>query len=799
MNVHTCIIAGFESFQYPNAPKSDESNEGYTASEDQGYYDTPQDIDQDFLANHLRSPTTFVATQSMLADVAKIMDAVTDNVMRREAAASLLNSISKTLHESLSPSTREKHRKRSRVPFGKLGHLTFVVNYCEKEERDAPELVGVYNADDLRGQDDVDGMHHRFPYHRIEALVEVKPDRRRGGHRQTVSCAHRHHVARPDRPAIYCLVIEPGWYQVISSDPTGVVVSPRNEWTDLRLLAAYIYSHYYPPRDRHLWDDSVSWISGETPHHPPTWMVRCHGRSYTHGRLLFAGYPWGRRTTVFQVTDRQGGEIIIKDTYRRRVRRCKEQDILVHIHGDGDLPGVVRLTWAGPVRTGNKMLTYGARGDEEARTKERMVLLDSGCSLVRAKTVNDLLEAIYDVLEVHRTVLRERKILHRDMSINNILMYPKRADVGGRAMSSKAPIFIKDVLGGSQRQAIDYGTPLYIARSVSLGMVLIDLASNFGMPMPTLTGDALHLYTTAYGQERYDRYNEDPVARTCHGGYPPTRDSEGELELPDLPAFVHRPEHDVESVYWTMIYALLRAQPATAPRELDLSAASASVWKTLLSHYIPGEKYARSDEKRHEVMSRTKQEWLDLFHATMEDVALLLWRITLHVRAEYALWKREGNPQPDHLHEAVQRLILQYLIDHRDNPIQLDPDHLRPTHPRSTNQGDTPTATQLSWTQANSVTGNHTASRVGSRRAASGNQGSDEGSRHTATGKSAAKNATAVGGPSSKSKQPRDQAKTSQPRKLSDKKPFRSSKRLKALSGAPVSPTQQDEDSADDV
>ncbi|TBU25386.1 hypothetical protein BD311DRAFT_614991, partial [Dichomitus squalens] len=59
-----------------------------------------QDIDQDFLANHLRSPTTFVATHSMLADVAKIMDAVTDNVMRREAAASLLNSISKTLHGS---------------------------------------------------------------------------------------------------------------------------------------------------------------------------------------------------------------------------------------------------------------------------------------------------------------------------------------------------------------------------------------------------------------------------------------------------------------------------------------------------------------------------------------------------------------------------------------------------------------------------------------------------------------------------------------------------------------------------
>ncbi|EJF55398.1 hypothetical protein DICSQDRAFT_175969 [Dichomitus squalens LYAD-421 SS1] len=280
--------------------------------------------------------------------------------------------------------------------------------------------------------------------------------------------------------------------------------------------------------------------------------------------------------------------------------------------------------------------------------------------------------------------------------------------------------------------------------------------------MPRLTGDALYLYTSAYGQERYDRYNDEPGSPTCHGGLPPSPDPD-DFDETRLPPFFHRPEHDVESVYWTMVYALLRVQPAGAPRELDLSAASASVWKTLLSHYIPGEEYDQSDEKRHEVMSRVKQQWLDLFGATMQDVALLLWRITQHVRAEYALWKWEGNFQPDHLHEAVQRLILQYLIDHRDNPIQLDPDHLRPTHPRSTNQGDTPTATQLSWTQANGVTGNHTASRVGSRRAASGNQGSDEGSRHTATGKSAAKDATAVGGPSSKSKQPRDQAKTSQP------------------------------------
>ncbi|TBU63619.1 hypothetical protein BD310DRAFT_808584, partial [Dichomitus squalens] len=348
------------------------------------------------------------------------------------------------------------------------------------------------------------------------------------------------------------------------------------------------------------------------------------------------------------------------------------------------------------------------------------------------------------------------------------------------------------------------GTPLFIARSVSLGLVLIDSESLFGAPMPKLTGDALHLYTTAYGQERYDRYNDDPVARTCHGGFPPTNNSHPRaIKEAPKPDFIHRPEHDVESVYWTMVYALLRVQPAGAPVERDPSTASAIVWNTLLSHHIPGEKRVRSQEKRHEITGMAKQEWLDLFHATMEDVALLLWQVTQHVTSEYALWKWEGNFQPDHLHEAVQRLILQYLVDHREKDIKLDPRRRRPTTPRSAHQGDTPTPTQLSRLQATGVTGNHTRGQVGSGRgsAASRNRGRGKGSRYAANRKGSAQNNTAAGGPSQQSVHSREQAMTNEPvgnsKRKSSSKPSRSSKRLKTLSGEPVPPAGQDDD--DDV
>ena len=40
------------------------------------------------------------------------------------------------------------------------------------------------------------------------------------------------------------------------------------------------------------------------------------------------------------------------------------------------------------------------------------------------------------------------------------------------------------------------------------------------LQMPLLCGKAKDLYIQAYGQERYDKYTDDPIAGTCHGGLP---------------------------------------------------------------------------------------------------------------------------------------------------------------------------------------------------------------------------------------------------------------------------------------
>ncbi len=70
-----------------------------------------------------------------------------------------------------------------------------------------------------------------------------------------------------------------------------------------------------------------------------------------------------------------------------------------HIHAGGDVPGVVRLLDAEHVQTDRKTLQCGSTAEETLRTKYRLALSDFEDRLSEAKSVNDLLMAVYDTLE----------------------------------------------------------------------------------------------------------------------------------------------------------------------------------------------------------------------------------------------------------------------------------------------------------------------------------------------------------------------------------------------------------------
>ena len=109
---------------------------------------------------------------------------------------------------------------------------------------------------------------------------------------------------------------------------------------------------------------------------------------------------------------------------------------------------------------------------------------------------------------------------------------------------------------------------MFIARGVCLGVVSTDVLYRIALRMPELSDEARMLYVRAHGEERYERYNDKDGTR--HGAIPPDMDQ----EFDPPPQFFHRPEHDVESVYWSMVSALLRVHP----RALTAKRRQTQIW-----------------------------------------------------------------------------------------------------------------------------------------------------------------------------------------------------------------------------
>ena len=210
--------------------------------------------------------------------------------------------------------------------------------------------------------------------------------------------------------------------------------------------------------------------------------------------------------------------------------------------------------------------------------------------------------------------------------------------------------------------------------------------------MPTLEGEVRQRYEERHADNpRYELYNDK--GGTSHGGTSGSQQGYGvrgaRSRHQDLPTFFHRPEHDVESIYWSMVCVLLRVRPTNFPKSQYAEGVLADAWNALDSHQIHDD--ADRYDARQVILDYTLTKWEMLFPAEMEDVAELMWNISGQVSPEYGLWTwPKGQYREDHLHEALQRLIFEYLYTHRDRNIALDPSSLRSkTYQVNFERGDT--------------------------------------------------------------------------------------------------------------
>ncbi|KAL5532348.1 hypothetical protein ACEPAF_5918 [Sanghuangporus sanghuang] len=117
---------------------------------------------------------------------------------------------------------------------------------------------------------------------------------------------------------------------------------------------------------------------------------------------------------------------IFKYSLYKENQRNRERVFLERLPG---VPGVVQI---------DKVLSQMSVDTEEESVGKRnfLVLKTIGYPLCSCRSVRKFLEAMYDLLEVLRYLVQERRILHRDVSWGNVLLTPK-AGFGSEIPSTK--------------------------------------------------------------------------------------------------------------------------------------------------------------------------------------------------------------------------------------------------------------------------------------------------------------------------------------------------------------------------
>ncbi|KAL0957645.1 hypothetical protein HGRIS_001427 [Hohenbuehelia grisea] len=241
------------------------------------------------------------------------------------------------------------------------------------------------------------------------------------------------------------------------------------------------------------------------------------------------------------------------------------------------------------------------------------------------------------------------------------------------------------------------GTPMYIARALCDVRFLKNVDYE---PMPPIPEAIRVRYSAAHACDppQLIRSLED-TDDTIHGSKHSTevfRNIKGEQEKPFdersshyHTLFYHRARYDAESVYWVIVTFLVRARPS--PRKLttdpdrgilaeneqeqlliqedhavDNVEPLQNLWKAFAQHRIleTTEALAHYEKDfRATVFDQGPQAWKSVLHAELANLAPMLRELSVQVEPEYIYLQPDLDTNyKDHLHEAMQRILLKYIL-----------------------------------------------------------------------------------------------------------------------------------------
>lgn len=239
---------------------------------------------------------------------------------------------------------------------------------------------------------------------------------------------------------------------------------------------------------------------------------------------------------------------------------------------------------------------------------------------------------------------------------------------------------------------------MFIARSVARRQVLGFPVTQAYRQMPLLGKRARRLYETVYGAEEYEHFCDDN--QHIHGVPRPDpshdvdEDDEGEeiedggdessidkedkanrIRAAQQPMFRHKPEHDVESIFWVLFFTLIQANPSQTTKEVDN--VSRSFYNQTLRYFRQHQirDHAVCDGREFVLLS-SKDEIKSMLHPELGSLAGMLIAMICQIAPEYG--HLSGVLDPLHLHEAMRRILLNQIAKMEGNPIPLQPGNPRP-------------------------------------------------------------------------------------------------------------------------
>jgi len=462
---------------------------------------------------------------------------------------------------------------------------------------------------------------------------------------------------------------------------------------------------------------------------------------------LYARSPFGTRTHIF--SNPKGpvnvNVAVLKDQLCQHESRFDEHSILSHIHSAGNVPGVIEEVYHETLEV--PFCT--------SRRKYRMGMQHLGQEFMTIPTPQQMLEIVFDILEgnfisvidimlcVHTfTVLRylrfERSVLHRDISKGNVMYFgdnltPFTGATSGGADETVGPkelplCFIKYLLGeryvevlpmrnwvdsnvrpnqamspATRRRysstsivrntskakrvlilrespeqfvashlfyvllsfATSQGTPIFIARGVEHGGPVP--SPNRPCVVPEVPGAP-----EPYASHHPDRIQQFPFAPNLL--FIPEMSSTDDINNRQ---WRHELDHDTESVFWLILYWAVCVQPQDGPKE----AIDAMIWGGLMGPVESRSNLLKSDFKH-------------ATHSIYRPLESLLSKLAAILVVDRN-WLESSDPRNNagYANEAFQRLILQFILDHRQDTFMKTKVDRELRHPKRTPQSQSRTDT----------------------------------------------------------------------------------------------------------